>query len=215
MSWSRRLRRLVQVDVDAYFIFRNRLDADVGPGSGENDSGIGYTVIEQDKPDREALDKLIHLMQSAGLLSLDENQARQAVEQRFRNGDACAVAWDASRLVGFAWIAGTRSDVYDRFARCASRIHGAVVLYQAFVETNYRGRGIHRRLDGARKAYLRSSGVEESITFVGVKNFASVRNSMRTNDQYKLIYHLAVKGPKGITGNFYPKWAGEPWTPCK
>lgn len=217
MSLVRRIRRLVQLDLDAYFLFRTQLTANAtkANGVGGTDADISFALLDKNSGDSEALEGLKDAMQSASFLSADQEKAKAALTQRLRNGDACVVALADHQIIGFAWIAGQRSDVYNRFAACAKKMCGAAVLYQAYVSPSFRGQGLHIQMDRTRKNYLRAADISQSLTFVGIRNFASIRNSMRENDQYKLIYNLVVKGPRGLTLNFYPKWAKEPWAPCK
>ena len=214
MNLLNKLLHLVQFDLDAYFLFRTDLSSNAGPSLHNGPGELVCEVLDSHLVDQSKIAALARLMLTAGLAGKDEQGARAVVEDRLRTGDACATAWDNGRCIGLAWVAGAQSSVYKRFAECAARIPGAVVLYQAYVDVAYRGRRVHVELDRVRKSYLRSLDVRETLTFVGVKNLASVRNSIRTNDQYKLVYHLAVKGPRGIASNFYPKWSQEPWTVC-
>lgn len=215
-----RLSRLVQVDLDAYFVFRDTLCGASGIGPRDKQyrekcSGLTFTIIDQSHLNTAALDALIVLMQSGGLLSPDSKKAQCVIEQRLKNGDACATAWDAYKVVGFFWMADKKSHVYKHFANCVANIRGSAVLYQTYVDSDYRGQRLQINLDRVSKEFFRSNGMAKTHTFVGVKNFASIRNSMRVNEEFKLIYHLSLKGPKGRSVNFYPKWSAEAWIPCR
>lgn len=213
----KRLSRIVQLDLEAYLLFQTHLTGvrDDLETRGPVFEGATFSVLNRLSDEPRHLEALTALMQDGGLLTADNVKAKSALEERLYRGDACAIAWDGNTAIGCAWIAGSNSHVRKQFAQCANRFPGAAVLYQAFVDRRYRGRQLHILLDRVRKDYVRSSGGAETLTFVGVTNFASVRNSMRVNHEFKLIYHLAVKGPKGIVGNFYLKWSHEPWNCCE
>jgi GNAT superfamily N-acetyltransferase len=125
-------------------------------------------------------------------------------EERFREGQACAVARHAGDVVAYCWLAVTPVPVaeIDRIV-----VPGAeeVYLYDAFTVPEWRGRGLFTVLLVELLAYMRSRGRTRALIFVLARNEASRRAIERGGFRlFQTVSRVQVLGVRFV-------WPRGPW----
>ncbi|SNC74365.1 hypothetical protein SAMN04487881_2262 [Marinobacter sp. es.048] len=208
------LRRAFRFDLDAYFLFSDSLEsgllaeyANVYP----KNLTVEYYIVE--KPSEDAL--LIKLCKEGGYLGSTDQLVRKNLALTSGRVDRCIVAKHENQYVAMSWVALGQRVEWPPFAQVPLTQKSAGLLHLSYVKPEYRGHCLQRFLDLQRKKLLAEHGFEQSVSFVGVNNLSSVRNSMACNESFKLIYHLSFEVPGLKKINFFPKWNQENWKSCR
>ncbi len=215
MSAVRRiLRRVFRFDLDAYFLFSDSLEsallaqyANICP----KNLTVDFYIVE--KPAEDLL--LINLCKEGGYFGSTDQEVRKNLALTSGRADRCIVAKRQNQYVAMSWVALGRNAEWPSFAQVPLVQKGSGLLHLSYVKTEYRGHCLQRFLDLQRKKLLVEHGFEQSVSFVGVNNLSSVRNSMACNESFKLMYHLCVEIPGLKKINFFPKWNQEHWKSCR
>ncbi|MEX0729848.1 MAG: hypothetical protein WED00_11535 [Aquisalimonadaceae bacterium] len=201
-------------DLDAYVLFRSDLTGAAAPWSQHDDITDGLVIRELDgtnETDVHNLAKLTYPHQT--------NEERRGQLSRLStqlgNGERCFVAVAETDIVAMQWIAGPKSAVFKGFGAMLRNAAKRSLFHRTFVREDFRGRKLQRRIDSYMKKTLKNEGIETTYTFVGVRNFASIINCLRLNNEFRLIYHLSIDLPGLPKLNLYPKRSREPWRPCR
>ncbi|HEX7796916.1 MAG TPA: GNAT family N-acetyltransferase [Vicinamibacterales bacterium] len=104
---------------------------------------------------------------------------RDVFQDRFAEGDRCAVAEVAGRIVGYEWFCVR--DIHEETA-WGYRIvipAGYVYAYDAFIDPRYRNSGIWLRFKGYLADLMRETGHTGVLTFVDYGNWPSLRTHLR------------------------------------
>ena len=208
------LRRAFRFDFDAYFLFSDSLQ----PGLFAQYSNaypksltVDFYIVE--KPSEDTL--LINLCKEGGYFGSTDQMVRRNLALTSDREDRCIVAKHENQYVAMSWVALGRNSEWPSFAQVSLAQKNSGLLHLSYVKPNYRGHCLQRFLDLQRKKLLAERGFEQSVSFVGVNNLSSVRNSMACNESFKLMYHLSVEIPVLKKMNFFPKWNQENWKSCR
>ena len=208
------IRRAFYFDLDAYFMFSDRLNgkwlheyAELRPEGLE----VDFHFVQSPEDDTN----LILLCQEGGYFGSSNEQIRNNLASSTARGDRCIVAKHRDQYVAMSWMATGSPLCWPSFARVPLKGHGTGLLHLSFVKSDYRGHYLQRFLDLQRKKYMFDQGLEQSFTFVGVKNLSSLKNCMACNEDFRLIFHLGLDIPIFGRRNFYPKWQREGWKSCR
>jgi len=137
------------------------------------------------------------------------------LNQRLKRGFTAFLFEKDGEAQGYCW-AYTGSKIHQpRFSR-KFRMDGKTALFtDAYVSPTHRGKGIHKLLNDARANHFYELGFTRSNTYVGANNIASIINSIKFNDRYRIIYHVGLDIPFFNPMNFFPKWEDGNWSQCK
>lgn len=135
-------------------------------------------------------------------------------KQLLGEGRVCIAAFNNNEALGMAWLAS--EGVIDNvdFARCLAPYAKRALVHDIFVLPHARGNRLQMGLLQACHQFGRSHGIERLFAFVGVRNFASIRNFMRSFDSYQLVTHLKFDVP-GFTFHRYPGFDSDQWFACE
>ena len=214
MSPLRRFRQLFQYSLDAYYVFRSRLD---GPQrQDDNECPVGYTVrlissLEDEAG--EALCELWHMAYEDDTAPMSDRTCKY-LNQLFIEGDLCCGLFHEDTLIGMDWVGFSGALRRMHFARYIEREKGAAIGHHTYIRPAHRGAGLQRLTDLARRAAARAAGCSTVYVFVGVKNFASLKNMFRSHEQCRLIYHLKIDLPMK-TLDLFPVAQCEAWQDCR
>lgn len=208
--FSRSFKRLFYIDIDSYFLFSDSFTPEwISENSRHRPSGLDVVFEVVDRPCDDT--GLISLCEEGGYFGRDAPSISKYLRQRDQLGDSCVVARHGTQCIGMAWVLlGKRSD-WPSFAKVPYEESDTGLLHQIYVRPDYRGFHLQRFLDIHQKKHLFDNKINSSLTFVGVKNFSSIRNAMTCNERFRLIYHLSIDIPLIGRKNLFPKWSEEGW----
>ena len=210
----RLLRRAFRFDLDAYFLFADSLKSELLEQYSNvypKTLTVDFYIVE--KPAEDLL--LINLCKEGGYFGSTDRVVRKNLALTSGRADRCIVAKHENQYVAMSWVALGRPSDWPSFAQAPLVQKSSGLLHLSYVKPEYRGHYLQRFLDLQRKKLLAEQGFEQSVSFVGVNNLSSVRNSMACNESFKLMYHLSVEVPGLKKINFFPKWNQENWKSCR
>jgi|AntDeeMetagen681_2_1112603.scaffolds.fasta_scaffold00273_7 hypothetical protein len=205
--------RVFQYDLDAYLVFRDVLakhelrDVENLPQSQK----FQFRLLDGNSD----LEGLKELCLAGGYFGESSHAVGTALVSRFSNDERCATAFDGDKCVAMSWIASGDAARWPAFARFPRLGEACGLLHMSYVRPEYRGNQLQRCLDLIRKQQLKTHGEKYSVCFVGVKNFASIRSLMATNEEYRLVYHLTLDAALLPRLNFFLKTDVEQWQSCR
>jgi hypothetical protein len=215
MSVVKRIfRRALRFDLDAYFLFSDSLESELLAQYGNvfpQNLTVDFHIV--DKPSEDTL--LINLCKEGGYFGLTDQGVGKNLALTSGRADRCIVATHENQYVAMSWVALGRNAEWPSFAQVPLTEKSSGLLHLSYVKPEYRGHCLQRFLDLQRKKLLAEEGFKQSVSFVGVNNLSSVRNSMACNESFKLMYHLCVEIPGLKKINFFPKWNQEHWKSCR
>lgn len=207
-------RRAFRFDVDAYFLFSDSLQLDLLTQYSNvypNSLTIDFCIVEQPSED----ELLIDLCKEGGYFGSTDQVIRKNLAATSDRADKCIAAKHENQYVAMSWVALGQTADWPPFAQAPLVQKRSGLLHLSYVRPIYRGHYLQRFLDLQRKKLLAEHGFEQSVSFVGVSNLSSMRNSMACNESFKLMYHLSVEIPVLKKFNFFPKWNQENWKSCR
>ena len=200
-------------DLDAYFVFRDFLEHQAFSGADElSQSGRFWFALLDGSSDLKPLEELCV---DGGYFGDDTNTVGHALFSQFTRGERCAGVFDDGRCVGMSWIAPADGNKWPSFAQIPGLGDRCGLVHMAYVRPAYRGNQLHRYLDVLRKHQLKREGKRTVVCFVGVKNFASIRSLMATNEEYRLVYHLTLDLALLPKFSLFLKRRSEDWESCR
>jgi hypothetical protein len=208
------LRRAFRFDLDAYFLFSDSLESGLLAQSANlspKNLTVDFYIVE--RPAEDLL--LIDLCKEGAYFGSTDQGIKKNLALNSGRVDRCIVAKHQDKYVAMSWVALGRNAEWPSFAQVPLTKKSSGLLHLSYVKPEYRGHCLQRFLDLQRKKLLAEQGFEQSVSFVGVNNFSSVRNSMACNENFKLMYHLSVEIPGLKKINFFPKWNQEHWKSCR
>jgi len=138
-------------------------------------------------------------------------EADVKINQLLADGNVCSCLLNDGEFVGMVWFGFFASVQRMDFAHLLKTEQSFTILHHIFIKNSCRGWGAQRLLQNwGCKQVIASFGVDKAYAFVGVKNFASIRNFLRTFEAYKVVYHLKIDIPF-ITFNVYPNKSENEW----
>lgn len=214
MKFIHRLgKRIFNYTIDGYFVFRSRLD-DRAFGK-VTDLPEGYSVRVARSEEDTDYPGLCDLWQEA--YCQDNDTGRGVVEgivnDLFHDGDVCCCLIYKDTVVGMDWLGFSQAIKRMQFTAYLKNESATSVGHHIYITPSHRGKGLQRATDALRKKTASEKGAISQYLFVGVKNFASVRNMMKCNQHYKLIYHAKIDIPF-LQTNLFPGRHIEQWVPC-
>lgn len=217
MNIKKQFRRVFQWDLDAYLLFRENLikhtytESPVAVIGGKK---FEFRLIDPD--DKNDTTRLLSIWVDGEYSYHNEPvRAQRYIDDLFnRCHDRCLGVFEGEVLAGFSWIGGGDNHFYETMGFCIRNVPLHSIIQRSYITPKYRGNALQGFLDNRAKSILKKEGKEHIYRFVGVKNFASARNALKIHDDYRLIYHLSVKFPRGKEANYFPKFAVEKWHPC-
>tara|TARA_R110000850_G_scaffold264954_2_gene394289 strand:- start:6710 stop:7381 length:672 start_codon:yes stop_codon:yes gene_type:complete len=208
------LRRAFRFDVDAYFLFSDSLQSElIAHYSNAHPKSLTVDFYIVEKPSEDTL--LINLCKEGGYFGTTDQLIRKNLAATSDRADKCIVAKHESQYVAMSWVALGRPSDWPSFAQAPLVQKSSGLLHLSYVKPEYRGHYLQRFLDLQRKKLLAEHRFEKAVSFVGVSNLSSMRNSMACNESFKLTYHFSVEIPVLKKLNFFPKWNQENWKSCR
>jgi GNAT superfamily N-acetyltransferase len=104
--------------------------------------------------------------------------AEATVRASIARGESCVGAFDAGKLIGYAWFACEATAHVDGIWMDFDR--RAIYIYRALVRPEYRGRGIAPVLYRAADRFFLEKGRDSTIICIDTVNRASVRAAERS-----------------------------------
>lgn len=211
--FKRLFQRLIQLELEAYILFREPLNIDC---NFKVSLPIGYELKVYKKGDM-APPSLIEFWCNSYCTEYNEFTKRKVTQQVasfFDAGDECFCIQHNGRVVGFMWVGFENNFMMRDMAQCLSDIANFCIIHRVFVAKEHRGNGLQKTMDRAVKANMVERKIEMAYIFIGAKNLASTINSMKTYSDYRLLYHVVLKLPK-YKINFFPKLGTETWVSLK
>lgn len=196
------LKRIFYFSVDAYFVyvtFSESLD------ETKAELPFGYSVRAVDISNNHEMQALVSLWLSAYYSSRiqDIDRATEDIDQLAQNKNTCFGLFFGIDLVGMHWMGCEDAINTLEFARILKDYPNTAILHHVFILSNHRGKTLQNPMMMAGSQAAKNIGRTRFYTFVGVRNFASVRNMMKCSDKYQLIYHLKIEIPF-FTFHFFP-----------
>lgn len=208
------LRRAIRFDLDAYFLFSDSLQPERFRQYGNaypKNLTVDFYVVE--RPSEDAL--LINLCKEGGYFGATEQVIIKNLAATSEKADKCIVVKHENQYVAMSWVALGQAADWPSFAQVPLDRKSVGLLHLSYVKPKYRGHYLQRFLDFQRKNLMAKHGFKQSVSFVGVRNISSMRNSMACNESFKLTYHFSVEVPVFKKINFFPKWNKESWKSCR
>lgn len=141
----------------------------------------------------------------------DKESLENHLKDKMTKGQYCVVSLTNGMVVGASWCCRLPNKYISDFASCVNKDAGSYLCFDSYVSSSHRGNKLQQRMDEVRKKLAFEDGANRVYTFVGCRNFSSVRNMLSVNDKYKIVYHIMFKLGRNFCINFYPKWCREPW----
>ncbi|MBU2955616.1 hypothetical protein [Marinobacter sp. F3R08] len=211
---GRIFRRAFQFDLDAYFLFSDSLKRELlAQYSGASPESLSAKFKIVEKPSED--ESLIDLCKEGDYFGSTDQAIKRNLALTSDREDKCIVAEHENQYVAMSWVSLGRKSLWPSFAQLPLSQENSGLLHLSYVKPEYRGHCLQRFLDLHRKHFLAEHGFAQSVSFVGVNNLSSVRNSMACNESFKLIYHVSVDIPGREKLNFFPKWNQEQWKSCR
>jgi GNAT superfamily N-acetyltransferase len=116
----------------------------------------------------------IDVWDSAAAAGPLEGRWHPEADQRFREGQACAVAWAGTDVVAYCWLTGAPVAVAE-IDRLLIPGPDEVYLYEAFTSPAWRGRGLFQALLVRLQHFAHARGRRRALIFVLASNVPSWR----------------------------------------
>lgn len=214
MNLLGRIHQLFQYSLDAYFVFRSGLGGPRQEADIEYPAGYSIRLLYSLEDEAgEALCELWQMAYEKDAIPVP-GQARRSVARLFADGDICCGLFHGDSLVGMDWVGFSSAITRMHFSRFIKHEQGASIGHHTYISFAHRGIGLQRMTDLARRDAALAAGCSAVYVFVGVKNFASLRNMFRSHEQYRLIYHLKIDLPMK-TFDLFPAVRRESWQDCR
>lgn len=194
-------------DIDAYFLFE--CDVIESKRRLEDLGSSGLKIAKLKIEDSQKFAKFIIDQDES---TLPEMECKLRVERNLASGCQCFIAYDQADIVGYAWLNINENFAgWPDFAKFPGLNRDTGLMLTGFVSPIYRGRGIHLDLARVRLLEAENSGRTRLVSFVGVKNFSSIRNYLKFCRRYRLVYNILMDVPFGKKLSFYLNLNKEKW----
>ena len=199
--------------LEGYILFRQSIDFI------ENlplaDLKLGYTLVLISKySDETSQDSLIELWNKAYYSDDNTAKARTEVLRQLDDGDICSVLIYERKMVGMSWFGFKEAAQRMDFSNIISNEKQFLLTHHVFILPIYRGWAAQRFIFSFGVNQIRQNyDINNLFVFVGMRNFASMRNSERDYAESRAIYHLKIEIPF-FSFNVYPKKSQNTWRPC-
>ena len=205
------LKRLYFFNIDAYFLFRK----DISIPSGAEITDDSYSTREITSIEDPDFERLCVLWNEAYHENdqVASNTGRKELTELLMNGDVCCCLMYGQEPVGMGWLSMLNSQKLPDFSTCLKGMTDAGLNHHDYITKRHRGKGLLSRIHYQQEKTLRQREKKQYYTFVGVNNFASVRQHFKTQDEYKLIYHVKIDIPF-FSFNLYPSYRSSGWKSC-
>lgn len=204
----RSIKNIVGFHLDCYFLFLTDLTDGLPNTFGDNFNPESIKV-RQYKPDD--IEFFVKFFRRNGYFGKDELQIKEHLKSWFSHGYECVIALDGKEVVGMGWFCIGSYKSWPAFGRFPGLPQGTGLLFNDFVQKEYRGKAIHKRIVAHRSELMIDKGVVFSCSFVGVKNFASTNNYLKLSKKYRLVYNLIIDLPRGTKISVFLNKAREGW----
>jgi len=191
------LRKLLNVYLDAYFLFVSDLNK-FDDSSIPQDQTLNLDGILLREYKSEFFCDLVNFCSSHNYFGATSDRVSDSVKNDLEKGYSCVIATDKDKIIGMAWFCYGSDKFWPNFAKFPEIPEGSALLLTDFVDKRYRGLGIHKKMIFLRKSLLKKKGFDDALTFVGVKNFYSINNYLKSSKKYRLIYNLIIEIPMSI-----------------
>lgn len=194
--------RIFYYSLDAYFIYVTYSESlsDI-----EGALPPGYSVRSIDINNTDEKRALIDLWVIAYYTPHEQSADRALgdIAKLKQSNNTCFGLFFGTKLIGMQWVGYEDAINTLDFASILKDRSNSAILHHVFILPDHRGKKLQTLLMLAGKQAAKSLGRAAIFTFVGVRNFASVRNMMKCSDRYQLIYHLKIDLPF-CTFNIFP-----------
>jgi hypothetical protein len=207
------MKKYFQITIDAYFVFRADLLIEE---RADNKYTLpdGYEIKLARTPEYEDISSLVDLWKNAyhKKNNVSKEIINRNINKLFNDGDMCFLLYYQDILVGMSWLGFSQAMSRMHFSQCINP-DLASIGHHVYIKPDHRGRSLQLVLNAKSKLTALNQNCNYHFVFVGVKNFASINNLMRSSDKYKLIYHTKIDIPFFIL-NLFPGFDAEIWTEC-
>ena len=200
--------KILSFHLDSLFLFLTDL-SDLA--DSERLEGIESSGIQVREYKSNDLSYLVRFLKRNGYFGDSEIKIRSHLYNWFSKGYSCVVALDGNCVVGMGWFCTCSYRKWPTFARFPDLPDKSGLLFTDFVQEEYRGKGIHKMIMKLRNNLMFERGMENSVSFVGVKNFVSVNNYRKVSDKYRLVYNFIIALPKGVRVSLFLNKNRESW----
>jgi len=214
------LSRFVRFDIDAYFWFRrditNLVETAKIPIDLQQD---GWHIREVDLECKADIQMLTQLWLIAFPSYRHESRVHKELERANKNGERCWVTANKIEFGAMTWTGFSDNFMFSTIGACIKKscemvdISEAYVGYRSYVLPKLRGYKLTATMSQSKVIAAQKAGCKTKHAFVGVKNFASVHNSLIQDDEYKLYYHVTIE-ILSHKWHIFPNLSKESWTPC-
>ena len=203
ISLSRLFRKLFYWELEAMFFFRKRISAR-GEAKGEDNSDFRIVPMGNDLNDKQ-FRQLVEFYRISNQAEFTESKLRVLLRD-----EVCFTAYHDEEIVGVVWLQAEPGEHAGLYWSLIEKMEKGALITKAYVLEQFRGKRLQVRIQNRIKDSLANTDQVYVYSYVGVKNFASIINSLRANDEVRLIYCLHVES-FGFGWNFFPKFRDEDW----
>jgi hypothetical protein len=195
--------------IDTYFLFKKDLkDLKM---EDKNEDFDEYHFKDIRSIEDNYFKSLLNLWTHAYNVTQDTSELE--LHNLFQDGDICHGLIYGDNVVGMTWSGQKKAIRRIDFANVLKNEKSAWIGHHDFISENHRGKGFQKSLSLIRMKNAKNKGCHYYYVFVGVKNFASIRNLMKVFPEYKLIFHIKIDVPL-FSFNVFPGHRKEGWVAC-
>ncbi len=122
------------------------------------------------------------------------------VDERFRRGDAIAMAYAEGRAVGYSWICFS-DEIELAFGTQWIVRPKEAVFHGSFTLPEWRGQRIHSVLDAGMCRHALGRGIRRKLACIGVFNLSSLNLMKRTGDRRTMaVILIRLRGTNRVYG---------------
>ncbi|MEO1117688.1 MAG: hypothetical protein AAFX75_07390 [Pseudomonadota bacterium] len=206
------MSRWFQILADSFFVYRKRIDS----FKATQASPASDVTLEEVDPSKDVDREAMAVLWARAYYDDAESAldvSRKQVQALWDRGDFCMGLRLDDKLVGMQWMAFGDGIASMQFARCLSPYQAMVLAHDSYIAEEGRGRRLQIDLLDKAVEVSASRGAVWVYSFVGARNFASVRNLMRSFDEYQLMTHVKIDIPLTAVHR-YPGFTEDGWLRC-
>lgn len=207
------LKRYFKLLIDGYFLYR----LDVGKLPEQPAAALldGYSTRELDRANSDDVKQLYRIWGEAYFDDPQQHsdRVRREVDELLQSDDVCVLLFCGDDVVGMLWAGFGQAFQRYNFAHCLQSENDAGLFHHSYISPAHRGKRQQIPKMWYAHQLLKARGVKALYSFVGVSNFASVKNMMTNYDEYQIIYHIKIDIPK-MQFNLFPGLDINHWRPC-
>jgi hypothetical protein len=208
------LNRYFKYYLDGYILFRQSIMSYTEFSKADVKTGYQLSIIDNNSED-DLKARLVQLWNIAYYSNDNDKKSKVDVISNLNDGDICSVIIHNNKVVGMSWFGFEKASQRMDFSHIIKDEKQFVLTHHHFNLPSCRGWGAQRVFLSYGVDYIRENYNKTTLfVFVGVRNFASIRNSLKAFTEYRLVYHLCIDIPF-FKFNFYLKKHTNRWKVSK